>query len=146
MVDREQHTASEVSPAIHTDNIAMASDEAWDVTTTRWKFQQTFLLSKPFAAKLISINDVDSGGRSVLHWAMYLGNMRCQRTLAPYTTHPGTPGALDGKDEYYTTCSDVDVVAGPLQGSESNPLPQQDPQTAAVPNYQARTAYKSNPL
>jgi hypothetical protein len=63
-----------------------------------------------------------------------------------WPTAPGTPGALEGKDEYYTTCSDIDIVAGPLQSKAPNPLPQQDPQTAAVPNYQTRTAYKSNPL
>jgi len=62
-----------------------------------------------------------------------------------WPTAPGTLGALEGKDEYYTTCSDVDIV-GSLQHSVPNPLPQQDPQTAAVQNYQTRTAYKPNPL
>jgi hypothetical protein len=29
-------------------------------------------------------------------------------------TAPGTPGALEGKDEYYTTYADIDIVAEPL--------------------------------
>jgi len=44
-----------------------------------------------------------------------------------WPTEPGTPGLPDGKDEYYTTCSDLDIVAGPIQGTPPNPLPQQDP-------------------
>jgi hypothetical protein len=64
-----------------------------------------------------------------------------------WPTAPGTPGVPEGKDEYYTTCSDVDIVAGPLQsGAPNNPLPQQDPQIAAVPDYQTRTAYNPSPL
>ncbi|KIW79853.1 hypothetical protein Z517_06468 [Fonsecaea pedrosoi CBS 271.37] len=73
---------------------------------------------------------------------------------SPYTiywvwqwpTAPGTPGLPDGKDEYYTTCSDLDIVAGPIRGAASNPLPQQDPQTAAVSEFQSRTAFNINPL
>lgn len=34
-----------------------------------------------------------------------------------WPTEPGTPGLPDGKDEYYTTCSDLDIVAGPIQGT-----------------------------
>jgi hypothetical protein len=63
-----------------------------------------------------------------------------------WPTEPGAPGLPDGKDEYYTTCSDLDIVAGPIQGTPSNPLAQQDPQTAAVPNFLSRTALKTNPL
>ncbi|KAM3424791.1 hypothetical protein BST61_g6772 [Cercospora zeina] len=57
-----------------------------------------------------------------------------------------------GKDEYYTTCADFDVVeksemaklavpepAGSAPAAESNP------QTAAVPNYKNRTAYMTAP-
>lgn len=63
-----------------------------------------------------------------------------------WPTAPGTPGVLEGKDEYYTTCSDIDIVTKPIQGGMSNPLPQQDPQAAAVSNYQTRAAYKPTPL
>jgi hypothetical protein len=63
-----------------------------------------------------------------------------------WPTEPGTPGLPDGKDEYYTTCSDLNIVAGPIQGTPSNPLFQQDPQISAVPNFQSRTAFKPNPL
>ncbi|OCK75883.1 hypothetical protein K432DRAFT_307574 [Lepidopterella palustris CBS 459.81] len=63
-----------------------------------------------------------------------------------WPTEPGAPGLPDGKDEYYTTCSDLDIVVRPTQGEPSNPLPQQDPQTAAVSDFQSRTAYTTNPL
>jgi hypothetical protein len=62
-----------------------------------------------------------------------------------WPTAPGSPRLPDGKDEYYTTCSDVDIVAGQLPQTP-NPLPHQDPQVAAVGNYQARTAFRPNPL
>jgi len=62
-----------------------------------------------------------------------------------WPTVPGSPGLPDGKDEYYTTCSDIDIVAR-LLPQTPNPLPQQDPQVAAVANYQFRTAFKPNPL
>jgi hypothetical protein len=52
-----------------------------------------------------------------------------------WATALGTLGALEGKDKYYTTCSDVDILAGLLQSTMPNPLPQQDPQKSAVPNY-----------
>jgi hypothetical protein len=65
-----------------------------------------------------------------------------------WPTEPGTPGLPDGKDEYYTSCSDLDIVAATqaLNDTPSNPLPQQDPQIAAVPNFQFRTAFVIDPL
>lgn len=63
-----------------------------------------------------------------------------------WATEPGSPGLPNGKDEYYTTCSDVEVIAGPILGKPPNPLPQQNPQTAAVHNFQSRTAYQTNPV
>ncbi|TKA76551.1 hypothetical protein B0A49_01807 [Cryomyces minteri] len=55
-------------------------------------------------------------------------------------------GLPDGKDEFYTTCSDVDVVAGPIKiGKPVHTIVQQDPQTAAVKEYQSRTAFTSTP-
>ncbi|KAH8726695.1 hypothetical protein GQ44DRAFT_725885 [Phaeosphaeriaceae sp. PMI808] len=62
-----------------------------------------------------------------------------------WPTAPGTLGALDGKDEYYTTCSDIEILAGLLQNTVQNSLPQQDPQKSAVPDYQNRSAYKPSP-
>lgn len=54
-----------------------------------------------------------------------------------WPTRPGIDPALpEGKDEYYTTCSDVDVVARPGTGLP-NPLPEQDPQTAAVGDFRS---------
>jgi hypothetical protein len=39
-----------------------------------------------------------------------------------WPTEPGALGLPDGKDEYYTTCSDLDIVVGPIQGNPPNPL------------------------
>ena len=63
-----------------------------------------------------------------------------------WPTEPGVPGLPSGKDEYYTTCSDLDITASVLQDSPLNPLLQQDPQSNAVPDFQSRTAYTTNPL
>jgi hypothetical protein len=63
-----------------------------------------------------------------------------------WATEAGAPGLPYGKDEYYTTCSDLDIVANPVRSTSTNPLLQQDPQIAAVPNFRSRTAYKPNPL
>lgn len=57
-----------------------------------------------------------------------------------WPTGPGTVGVPQGKDEYYTTCADLDVVAQEPTGSISNVLGQQDPNTRAVTNYASRTA------
>ncbi|CAH0024530.1 unnamed protein product [Clonostachys rhizophaga] len=46
----------------------------------------------------------------------------------------------NGKDEYYTTCSDIEVVVGSLQEGAANPLPGQDPQVNAVANFKERIA------
>lgn len=64
-----------------------------------------------------------------------------------WTTAPGVdPGLPTGKDEYYTTCSDFDVVAGPLADAPvKGTLVQQDPQTAAVSDWASRTAITSTP-
>jgi hypothetical protein len=55
-----------------------------------------------------------------------------------WPTTPGVPGLPNGKDEYYTTCSDIDIVVEQAQDRQPNPLPQQDPQTAAVAIYESR--------
>ena len=73
-----------------------------------------------------------------------------------WKTQPGTPGLPGGKDEYYTTCMDFDVVA---EGSSNvspaaaavkpsgaaTGLPQQDPNTLAVSDWMSRTAVSSLP-
>ncbi|KAK4945054.1 hypothetical protein LTR10_015731 [Elasticomyces elasticus] len=58
----------------------------------------------------------------------------------------------DGKDEYYTTCSDVEIVAG---GSDAdakilaevgtNTLAQENPQTTAVSGFKSRNAFSTDP-
>ncbi|KAJ6267349.1 hypothetical protein PSV08DRAFT_355243 [Bipolaris maydis] len=53
---------------------------------------------------------------------------------------------LHGKDEYYTSCIDVDVVVDlPLDQCGAG-LKDQDPMTAAVPNFKSRTALTIDPL
>jgi len=53
-----------------------------------------------------------------------------------WPTIPGVDVA-EGKDEYYTTCSDIDIVINPAAGPR-NPLLQQDLQTAAVVDFKSR--------
>ena len=56
------------------------------------------------------------------------------------------PNIPKGKDEYYITCMDVDVVASVKSVTPSKTLAQQDPQTAAVTNFKSRTAFTTNPI
>jgi hypothetical protein len=55
-----------------------------------------------------------------------------------WPTQPGVPGLPDGKDEYYTTCSDLDVISSPVSVEPLYQLLNQDPQISAVPNFQNR--------
>ncbi|PPJ50016.1 hypothetical protein CBER1_06781 [Cercospora berteroae] len=57
-----------------------------------------------------------------------------------------------GKDEYYTTCADFDIVEksemvkmAAAEPAEAAPVAESNPQTAAVPNYKNRTAYMTAP-
>jgi hypothetical protein len=62
-----------------------------------------------------------------------------------------TEGAMCGKDEYYTTCSDFKIVDGGDDLSKLAAVPavhslvQQDPQTNAVSDYLSRTADNPTP-
>lgn len=55
-----------------------------------------------------------------------------------WPTSPGVPGLPDGKDEFYTTCSDLEIVSQVSIGDPTNLLPGQDPQIAAVNNFKER--------
>ncbi|KAI1671356.1 hypothetical protein L13192_04713 [Pyrenophora tritici-repentis] len=61
-----------------------------------------------------------------------------------WNTKPGAdPGLPVGKDEWYTTCMDVDVASNGTASKEASAkfaLVQQDAETAAVSNFAARTA------
>ena len=61
-----------------------------------------------------------------------------------WPTRAGVPGLPDGKDEYYTTCSDLNIITGPIRNGTSNSLSGQDPQTAALPG--CPTTYTAYPL
>lgn len=56
------------------------------------------------------------------------------------------PGPVNGKDEYYTSCIDVDVVADLTLDQNGALLKDQDPMTRAVPNFESRTALTVDPL
>ena len=68
-----------------------------------------------------------------------------------WPTLPGVESAYpDGKDEYYSTCAELDIVAetNSTTGEESQAmyaLTQQDPQTTACSEYMSRTAYSPTP-
>lgn len=64
-----------------------------------------------------------------------------------WPTEPGQDSSLpDGKDEYYTSCSDVKVVDSVADnGAPVHTLVQQDPQSTAVSDWKSRTAYTSSP-
>jgi hypothetical protein len=83
-------------------------------------------------------------------------NSQVGKTLTVYwvwgwATAFQTEGDMCGKDEYYTTCSDFDIVNGGDDLSKIIATPkvhtigQQDPQTIAVSNYQSRTAHAPTP-
>lgn len=83
-------------------------------------------------------------------------NSQVGKTLTVYwvwgwATGMQTEGAVCGKDEYYTTCSDFEIVEGGDQLSKLAAAPkahtigQQDPQTNAVSDYQSRTAHAPTP-
>lgn len=62
-----------------------------------------------------------------------------------------TEGAVCGKDEYYTTCADVDIVGNTITAQSLfdaagvHRLSQQDPQHSAVSDYKSRTAIMTTP-
>lgn len=68
-----------------------------------------------------------------------------------WQTSTMTEGAVCGKDEYYTTCADVDIVDSSLtvkklfSASDVHVLAQQDPQPHAVSDYKSRTAFATTP-
>lgn len=79
-------------------------------------------------------------------------------TGKPYTLYWvwqwNTPPGLDparplGKDEYYTTCMDVDVVdtfKSEANGTVKYSMPQQDDISSAVKDFKDRTAIYNNPM
>lgn len=65
-----------------------------------------------------------------------------------WPTAPGVdPTYPDGKDEYYTTCADVEIVADAVSADvkPTSTLLQQDPQTIACSDFKSRTALTTSP-
>jgi hypothetical protein len=58
--------------------------------------------------------DVPAGSLYTIYWVWQ------------WPTKAGVPGPPHGKDEYYTTCSDLVVVIGPTQDGPLSPLPGED--------------------
>ena len=57
-----------------------------------------------------------------------------------------SPTFENGKDQFYSTCSDFDIVAGPIADSKPvHTIAQQDPQTNAAAAWQSRTALVATP-
>jgi hypothetical protein len=80
---------------------------------------------------------------------------KAARTGLPYTlywvwqwpTAPRVdPNYPRGKDEYYTSCVDVDIVSSIESGRVDRLLAQQDPMPTAAPGFQSRSAMTSDPL
>lgn len=64
-----------------------------------------------------------------------------------WPTAPGADSTIPhGKDEYYTTCADVEVIGGSIKAEKPfHTLVQQDPQTTACSDFTDRTAYTTSP-
>ncbi|KAH9905224.1 hypothetical protein F4778DRAFT_769909 [Xylariomycetidae sp. FL2044] len=60
------------------------------------------------------------------------------KDLQKWPTSPGVLGLPKGKDEYYITCSDLEVIIELIDDGMPNPLFVQDPQMDAVPDYRTR--------
>jgi hypothetical protein len=61
-----------------------------------------------------------------------------------WPTAPSNPS--HGKDEYYTSCIDVDIVSKILSKQSEYPLDQQDQQSRAVNDFLSRQALTQDPL
>lgn len=62
-----------------------------------------------------------------------------------WPTAPGAPGVEGGKDEYYTSCADIDLVAEQPDRAIVHTIGQQDPQSAAPKDFKSRFAYTISP-
>jgi len=66
-----------------------------------------------------------------------------------WPTAPGVdPTYPDGKDEYYTTCADVEIVVEAVSAGvkPTSTLLQQDPQSTACSDFKSRTALTTSPI
>ncbi|KAK5007354.1 hypothetical protein LTR28_005390 [Elasticomyces elasticus] len=61
------------------------------------------------------------------------------------TTPNVDPILPNGKDEYYTSCADFDIVDGPIPDTQVHTLVQQDPMPSAVQDFTSRTALTTFP-
>ncbi|KAF2737698.1 hypothetical protein EJ04DRAFT_510131 [Polyplosphaeria fusca] len=104
------------------------------------------------------VPDGDKGpGNAALFCETNIEIPKDAQTGKPYTlywvwqwpTKPQTSVYTDGKDEYYTTCMDVDIVDTLKQDRTFKakfPLVQQDAMSVAVSNFASRTALVDDPI
>lgn len=79
--------------------------------------------------------DLEAGKPYTLYWVWQ------------WPTAPGKdPNDLEGKDEYYTSCIDVDIVRDIPVAQPVHTLAQQGAVTSAVPDFARRTALTTDPL
>ncbi|GAB7363187.1 hypothetical protein MBLNU230_g3470t1 [Neophaeotheca triangularis] len=63
-----------------------------------------------------------------------------------WPTAPGAPGIEGGKDEYYTSCADIDLVDEQPGREIIHTIGQQDPRTEALKDFKSRFAYTTSPV
>ncbi|KAF2022444.1 hypothetical protein EK21DRAFT_95705, partial [Setomelanomma holmii] len=90
----------------------------------------------PCETDVLMPNDLNVNNPYTLYWIW-------QWASAPSESQGGAP---HGKDEYYTSCVDVDIVSEVLSKQSDNRLQQQDSQSRAVDDFKSREAVTVDPL
>lgn len=85
-------------------------------------------------------NDAPKGKAYTVYWVWQWP------TVAGGVANGGDAALPNGKDEYYSTCSDVDIIDKTPTNKAQHSLIQQDPQTTAVTSYKSRTALTTDAL
>jgi len=90
----------------------------------------------------LKIPDTQASGSLTTYWVWQ------------WSTAPNADcGAPEGKDEYYTTCADFDIISNGSGNADvkiaaepdTHTLAQENPQSTAVSDFQSRTAYTTSP-
>lgn len=91
--------------------------------------------------------DIQAGqGAYTLYWVWDWRTANTQQAATLGGGQVADPGLPDGKDEFYTTCSDYDVVAqAPAPAPNQHTLAQQDPMASINAGAATKTALVANP-
>ncbi|CAI6337825.1 unnamed protein product [Periconia digitata] len=93
------------------------------------------ILELPCESNVMIPKDAPTGKPYTLYWVWQ------------WNTEPGTPGLPQGKDEYYTSCMDVDVADKFDDTAKLEHLMfQQDGMASAVPDFASRKAMYTDPI